>query len=137
VSLVIDASITLSWFFKDERTAASRAVFDEVLDDGAIVPVLWRFEVANSLQMAVRRSRIAATDRDETLADLRNIEIAVDLEGSALAWTSCVQLAERHRLTVYDAAYLELAQRRRLKLATLDVALILAARTEHVPVIGS
>jgi predicted nucleic acid-binding protein len=137
MSLVIDASITLSWFFKDERTAASRVVFDEVLDNGATVPLLWRYEVANSLQMAVRRQRIAAVDRDETLADFRDIEISVDLEGGAFAWSNCVQLADRHGLTIYDAAYLELAQRRRMTLATLDAALIGAARAELVPVVGS
>lgn len=137
MSLVIDASITLSWFFKDERTAASRAVFDNVLDEGAVVPVLWRFEVANSLQMAVRSHRIEARDRDETLADLGEIDVAIDAEGNALAWSSCVELADQHRLTVYDATYLELAQRRRLRLATLDKALIRAAKAELVPVVGT
>jgi predicted nucleic acid-binding protein len=137
LSLVIDASITLSWFFKDERTAASRAVLDEVLDEGAIVPSLWRFEGANGLQMAVRSGRIAASDRDETLADLGDMDVVIDQEGSALAWSSCVLLADQHRLTVYDATYLELSRRRRLRLATLDKVLIKAARAEFVPVIGS
>jgi predicted nucleic acid-binding protein len=137
VTLVVDASITLSWFFADERTAASRTVLDEVLEEGAIVPVLWRFEVANALQLAVRRRRIHAVDRDETLADLANIDIAVDLEGSDLAWSRCVPMADKHGLTVYDASYLELAQRRGYRLATLDLALIKAGRAEMVPVIGS
>ena len=60
MSLVIDASITLAWLFKDERTDKSRLAFDEVLAKGAVVPVLWRFEIANSLQMAVRRRRMPA-----------------------------------------------------------------------------
>jgi predicted nucleic acid-binding protein len=59
------------------------------------------------------------------------------LEGGAFAWSNCVQLADRHGLTIYDAAYLELAQRRRMTLATLDAALIGAARAELVPVVGS
>ena len=136
MSLVIDASITLAWLFKDERTDKSRLVFDEVLAKGAVVPVLWRFEIANSLQMAVRRRRILPVDRDESLIDLAALRIEVDTEGMSKAWSASVQLAEKHGLTIYDAAYLELAQRRRLKIATMDNALFEAARSELLPAIG-
>ena len=136
MSLVIDSSISLSWYFEDEASAKSQAVLDEVGENGAVVPALWRFEVANGLQMAVRRKRIDAAYRDDTLADLVTLDIALDSDSSAHAWSASVKLAERHGLTVYDAAYLELAQRRRLKLATLDRALIVAARTELVETIG-
>ena len=136
MSLVIDSSITLSWYFADEASSKSQAVLDEVGENGAVVPPLWRFEVANGLQMAVRRKRIDAAYRDDTLADLRILDVSVDPESSAHAWSASVRLAERHGLTVYDAAYLELAQRRRLRLATLDRALIAAARSELVETIG-
>lgn len=136
MSLVIDSSITLAWFFKDERTPAVLAVFSDVQDAGAVVPILWRYEVANALQMAVRRRRITTADRDETLADLTEIDVMLDPEGNEYAWSSSLRLSDRHRLTVYDAAYLELAQRRRLPLATLDRALIRAGEAEGVKVIG-
>jgi predicted nucleic acid-binding protein len=136
VTLVIDSSITLSWYFDDEWTPESQAVLDDIGDNGAIVPALWHFEVANGLQVAVRRKRIDAAYRDSTLMDLEELDIAVDTESIDYVWSATVKLAERHALTVYDAAYLELAQRRRLSLATLDTALIRAANTELVTVLG-
>ena len=137
MSLIIDSSITLAWYFIDEQTAASRAVLKQVVENGAIVPTLWRFEVANALQMAIRRKRIDIGFRERALAHLGKLEIAVDSESDAQAWSASLKLSERHGLTVYDAAYLELAQRRRLSLATLDAALVRAGREELVPVIGS
>lgn len=137
MSLVLDCSVTLSWYFEDERTEASRAVLDQVVEEGAIVPPLWRFEVANGLQMAVRRRRIDGSFRDETLADLAELDILSDPDSDGQAWSSTLRLADRHRLTVYDAAYLELAQRRRLPLATLDLALSRAAVAELITVLGT
>lgn len=136
MTLVLDSSMTLSWYFEDEESEASQAVFDEVTENGAIVPALWRFEVANGLQLAVRRKRIGPAYRDESLADLEKLDVTIDAESETYAWSASVRLAERHALTVYDAAYLELAQRRRLALATLDLALVRAGKAEGVPVIG-
>jgi predicted nucleic acid-binding protein len=133
---VIDSSITLAWYFDDEETEATRDLFDQVVEHGAVVPELWRYEVANALQMAVRRSRIDARYRDESLADLDALDIAVDPECDTYVWSATLRLAERHGLTIYDAAYLELAQRLRLTLATLDAALIRAGRAELVTVVG-
>lgn len=137
MSLVLDSSITLSWYFEDERTEASHAVLRQVVEEGAVVPVLWRFEVANGLQMAVRRKRIDAAYRDRALANLAALEVAADPESEVYAWSASVELAERHALTVYDAVYLELAQRRRLTLATLDAALMKAGHAELVPIAGN
>jgi predicted nucleic acid-binding protein len=137
LSLVLDSSITLAWYFADEQTEASRAVLQRVATEGALVPSLWRFEVANGLQMAVTRKRVDAAFRDRALAKLATMSIEVDLESDSHVWSASVQLSERHGLTVYDAAYLELAQRRRLELASLDRQLRDAARAELVPVIGS
>lgn len=67
MSVVIDSSITLAWFFADERTAAADAVLTHVAESGAVAPSLWRLEVANALQMAVRRNRIDSSFRDATL----------------------------------------------------------------------
>jgi predicted nucleic acid-binding protein len=136
VSLVIDSSITLAWYFEDEQTSASLAVLRRVAAEGAIVPALWRLEVANGLQTAVRRSRITATYRDSSLADLDSLAIALDAHTDEHAWTTTLQLAERHGLTLYDAAYLELARRRQLPLATLDRELAAAASAEQIPVVA-
>jgi predicted nucleic acid-binding protein len=135
--LVVDGSVTLAWYFKDAQTALSRAVLDRVVDEGAIVPSLWRFEVGNALQMARRRRRIDAAFRDRALEHLATLKVVTDSESDSYAWSATIQLADRHALTVYDASYLELAQRHRLPVATLDAELARAARSELVPVIGS
>jgi len=136
MSFVLDGSISLAWYFEDEATEAADEVLERVRKEGAVVPALWCFEVASALQMAVRRRRIDRSFRDRALARLETLTIAIDPESAACAWHESVQLADRHNLTVYDAAYLELAQRRRLPLATLDRALIRAGQAEGVPVIG-
>ncbi|MFT4104033.1 MAG: type II toxin-antitoxin system VapC family toxin [Burkholderiaceae bacterium] len=136
MSVVIDSSVTLAWLFDDEGTAATRHVFDLVVEHGAWVPSLWRLEVANILQSGVRRNRIDAAHRDASLADLAVLNIQIDPETNQFAWSSTLRLADRLGLTAYDAAYLELAQRRMLPLATLDKQLGVAARTIGVPVLG-
>jgi predicted nucleic acid-binding protein len=120
VSLVLDSSATLAWIFGDETTKAIRQIFETVANDGAVVPSLWRLEVANSLTVAVRRGRIEATFRDAALADLTLLDITTDQLTDGQAWRETLALAETFGLTLYDAAYLELAQRRKLPLATLD-----------------
>jgi predicted nucleic acid-binding protein len=136
VSLVLDASLALAWYFQDEATPATDIVLDRVAQTGAIVPGLWRLELANGLQSAVRRGRITATYRDASLADLGQMRIETDAETDAHAWSATLRLAEKHALTLYDAAYLELAQRRRLPLATLDLDLRGAADNLGVAVLG-
>jgi predicted nucleic acid-binding protein len=111
-------------------------VAELTVNGGAWVPALWRWEVANVLEMGVRRGRHTAAFRDATLADLSLLPIAVDPEAERQAWGSTLQLAERHKLTLYDAAYLELARRRGLALATLDVDLRPAATAEGIPLLG-
>jgi predicted nucleic acid-binding protein len=136
VSLVIDSSITLSWCFEDERTDVTATLLYRVAETGALVPALWRLEVANGLQVAVRRGRIDVAYRDATIADLRDLAIDVDPETDRRAWSEILQLADRFRLTLYDAAYLELAQRRQLPLASLDNELRAAGQMLGVPLLG-
>ena len=128
MSVVIDASTTLAWYFDDERRPSSDRLLDRVANEGAAVPAIWRYEVANGLQMAVRRERIDALYRDTALAELRLLPITIDRPGGDMIWTAVLGLADRCRLTVYDAAYLELAHRLGLPLATGDRALREAAR---------
>jgi predicted nucleic acid-binding protein len=136
VTLVLDCSATLAWVYGDETTQAVRAVFDAVGRGGAWVPALWRLEVANVLEMGVRRSRHGAAFRDATLADLALLPITLDPETDRHAWGATARLATRHGLTLYDAAYLELARRLDLPLATLDEDLRDAALAEGVPLLG-
>jgi predicted nucleic acid-binding protein len=137
VSLVIDSSMTLAWYFEDEKTAASIAVLNRVVEEGAVVPALWRLEVLNGLQVAVRRGRISISYRDAAFEDLRSLAIAIDPATNRQAWSATLRLCDRFGLTAYDAAYLELAQRRPLPLATLDGELIRVARAENVPLVGA
>lgn len=136
MSLVLDSSVTLAQVFSDETTEAIRHVFDQVSESGAWVPGLWRLEVANILEVGVRRGRHDAGFRDSTLADLALLPIQTDSETDRHAWGTTARLAERHRLTLYDAAYLELALRRQLPLATLDRELRSAAKKEDVQLLG-
>jgi predicted nucleic acid-binding protein len=136
VSVAIDASLTLTWYFDDETTPATEAILDRVSDAGAVVPVLWRLEVANAFQSALQRKRISADYRDDSLTELAQLPIAVDADTDTYAWTTTLRLAERFGLTIYDATYLELAQRRSLPLATLDKTLRDAAAALDITVLG-
>lgn len=135
-SLVLDSSATLAWIYGNETTDAVRRIFDAIADNGALVPSLWRLEVANSLTMAVRKRRIDPDFRRAALADLAILDISTDPQTDSHAWTDTLNLADQLRLTVYDAAYLELAQRRILPLATLDRELQTAATAIGVTVLG-
>ncbi len=135
MSLVLDSSMAVAFTIEDERTAAVFALMSRVSDEGGMVPSLWRLEVANALQVAVRRKRITPEVREGNLSDLRALPIEIDRETDAQAWSSTLRLADQHGLTVYDAAYLELAVRRGLPLASLDQDLCLAAAKAGVAVL--
>jgi len=102
VSLVIDSSMTLSWYFEDERTPARIAVLNQVAGGGAVVPAHWRLEVLSALQVAVRRRRITIGYRDASLADLRALAITVDRSTNRQAWSATLRLCDRFGLTPYD-----------------------------------
>ncbi len=136
MSFVVDSSVALAWVYSEETTEAISEVLARLTDRGAWVPALWRLEVANVLEMNVRRGRHDAAFRDAALADPAVLPISIDAETDRQAWGATLRLAARHRLTVYDAAYLELAQRRGLPLATLDKELRDAATAEGVILLG-
>ena len=135
MSLVLDSSMPLAWLFEDEYSQQADAALHQVMETSAIVPSLWRLEVANALQMAIRRNRIDTAFRDASLIDLAALAIVVDTETDFQAWRTTLHLADRCGLTLYDAAYLELAQRFELPLATLDQALCEAADVVNVPIL--
>lgn len=129
---VVDASITACWAFRDEDHPHADLALARMRTDEALVPSLWWFEVRNILIVNERRKRLTQTETASFLRDLSRLTVTLDRtpEGSEV-----LRLARTHRLSVYDAAYLELAQRNRLALATLDADLIRAARAEAVPLI--
>ena len=136
MTIVVDASVALAWVFDGEQTAEADAVLTTVIARGAVVPSLWRLEVANALQMSVKRGRLDASSRDDCFADLQALDIRIDEETDLHAWSDTLLLAHRWGLTLYDAAYLELALRSQLPLATLDKALRTAAAAQGVQLLG-
>jgi predicted nucleic acid-binding protein len=135
VSLIVDSSVTLAWLHEDEKNPGTDAVLDLVVDRGAVVPTLWHLEVANGLQVSIRRKRITESDRDAALAFLASLDIEIDPDTMRRAWSDTLALSSRFRLTVYDAAYLDLAHRRGLPLATLDGELRTVAEALGVQVL--
>lgn len=133
--IVLDASLALAWSHIDERTPPIVDASQRVARDGAVVPAMCIIEVANGLEMAVRKKRITVAVRDELLANFKRLKLEVEDTSSDRVWGATLGLAHRHDLTVYDAGYLEIATRRGLLLATLDEKLIAAARAENVPVL--
>jgi predicted nucleic acid-binding protein len=136
MSLVLDSSVALAWIYADEATEAVLNIFERVHREVAWIPALWRWEVANALQMNVRRGRHGAAFRDEALSNIACLPIKVDGQAEPEAWLGALVIAERHGLTVYDASYLEIALRRKIPLATLDHELRTAAKGEGVELLG-
>lgn len=135
-AFVIDASATLPWCFADEATEATNAVLTHLrTGDEAIVPAHWPLEVANALLIAVRRKRISPEDAHQFLVDLEFLPIRVDTITKNLVRERVFLVAEQYGLTVYDAAYLELAMRESASLMTLDNDLRKAARASGVQLI--
>jgi len=133
-AFVLDCSVTLAWCFGDEASPETDALLDRLRQDGAVVPGLWRWEVGNVLALAVRRGRIDHSEATDRLRLLDALPIMFDTEGPGRAWRETFLLAQMHRVTVYDAAYLELALRTGADLATLDTDLIAAAGAAGVRV---
>ena len=126
---VLDASVAAAWAFDDEDHPVARAAGGQLRTGEAITPALWWFELRNALVVNERRGRITEAGTAAFLRTVARLPIATDrtpVEDDVLA------LARRHRLTVYDAAYLELARRLAAPLATLDAALATAAAAEGV-----
>jgi predicted nucleic acid-binding protein len=126
-TFVLDSSITLAWLFEDETNAYAEAVEDSLVVASARVPLLWPLEVANGALVGERRKRTTEAKVMQFLSLLKSLPIKADEETAAQAWQETLQLARTHNLSVYDAAYLELAMRRCLPLATLDEDLAAAA----------
>ena len=131
--LVVDVSVMGPLIVPDERDDLVPAVLNALLAGEALVPLHWRLEVANLARMAVRKGRLTDQALVAVFDDFRDLNVSVDPETDRLAWGDSLELSRRHDLTAYDAAYLELAMRADLPLATLDRRVRdAAARTEKV-----
>ena len=132
MSVVLDCSIALNWVMPDESSPLAETVLQRVAVDGGTVPALFRIEVGNALLLAVRRKRITTEFRGRAFERIGALPLKQDADGADSIWTSCVDLADTHGLSLYDATYLELAKRLGLPLATLDARLANAARQAGV-----
>ena len=132
-STVLDASLVIAWLLREELDAPARSGLDSMRREGVVVPPLWHYEVRNALLVAQRRGRIPESEVREGVDTLQTINVQTDREADLDA---ALELAMTHRLTFYDALYLELARRRRLPLATRDAALVRAVRAEGLDVIA-
>lgn len=133
MSFVVDASVAASWLLPDESDGRAQAAFDRLDAGPAFAPSLWWFEIRNIFIVSERRGRLTAVQTQQALQLLSQLPIVLDHDaddGLLLA------LARERRLTVYDAAYLELALRRRAPMATLDDALARAALAAGVALVG-
>jgi len=122
--LVVDASVSAAWFLPDEATPYTEAALQATIDRAVWIPALWLLEIGNLLLSAQRRRRITAAKRRELVSHAQALRLQVDR--TPVPMTTLDDLAAAHGLTTYDAAYLELALRRALPLATLDVKLLQA-----------
>jgi predicted nucleic acid-binding protein len=126
-AIVVDASVAAAWCFEDEVSPFTESVLDAVVRDGARVPALWIVEMANLLTMAERHGRLDAARVDQVLAALAALPLTLGHGDVGSQTPTLVRLARAHHLTSYDAAYLELAMRTGLPLATRHGSLQTAA----------
>ena len=131
-TLVLDASVTMSWFLNDEKDSRAEVAQSRLTKDRTLVPHLWHLEVRNCLIVAERRGHISAERVTECLEALKWLPIQTDTE---LNLSAAFSLAQTHSLSFYDAVYLELAKRQDAALASLDAALVRAARAEGLSLV--
>ena len=129
---MLDASIAASWFLEDEGDDQASLAWHRLRAESAAVPSIWWYEIRNALLIAERKRRIVASDVDRAWRELPRMRIEIDFMPDDRA---ILRLARAHSLTVYDAAYVELAVRMGCPLATLDGDMAQAAKAEHIPLI--
>jgi predicted nucleic acid-binding protein len=129
---VADCSMAMAWSFKDEATPRTQALLNRTEDDPFVVPLHWPLEVTNVLRNAVKRGRLTEAQSVERASALASLSLRYDLLTHQVAFTSIYQMAQKYKLTTYDAAYLELAIRLGAELATNDEGLAQAAKKAGV-----
>jgi predicted nucleic acid-binding protein len=134
---VLDNTVTMAWCFNDEATPFTETLLSRLssVTDSAIVPALWLYEVVNVTGLAVRKGRITEDKARDFLESLTDLPIEIEEATQTRLFTSVLALVGRHKLTAYDASYLELAIRHDLPIAALDNALTTAAREAGVSLV--
>lgn len=127
MSFVVDASVIFAWQFPDEDSDLVEHVADMFVDRAAWVPAHWHAEIANGFAIAVRRHRLTPEYRQGALERISDLPIRTDPDSTPALWNETQSLCDEFRLSAYDAAYLELARRRRIPLATLDTSMMRVA----------
>ncbi len=135
MSFVLDASVTMAWLFEDESTKYTDSVLLKLESEDALVPDLWLYEVANVLVIGERNKRITEANSRRFAALLSELPIRVVEIAKGALWGNVLVLAREHRLSAYDAAYLELAMREGLPIASQDKALRKASKQAGIVVI--
>jgi len=130
---VLDNSIVMAWCFEDESSALADAVLEQLQTKLAVVPAIWPLEVGNVLLVAERRGRLSEADSSRFLTMLANLPIQSEIETRQRAMSNILFLAREHKLSTYDASYLDLAMREGVPLASLDKGLRRAAAQCQVP----
>ncbi|MBI3939913.1 MAG: type II toxin-antitoxin system VapC family toxin [Acidobacteria bacterium] len=133
---VLDTSVTMAWCFEDETSRYSERVLEILSAGEALVPSIWPLEVVNVLTYAERRRRLTRAGTIRFLTVLGRFPITIDGEGALRAFEAILPIARERRVTAYDAAYLELAMRESLPLATLDVNLKRAAQAVGIGILA-
>jgi predicted nucleic acid-binding protein len=132
-AFIVDASVAVGWVHPAQATTQTAAMLDAVAEGATLeVPALWPLEVANALVVLVRRRKLTENERQMALGWLRGLPLRLDHEMASLAFSRLSELAAVHQLSVYDAAYLDLAERRNLALGCKDGPLRKAARQSGV-----
>jgi predicted nucleic acid-binding protein len=134
-NFVVDNSVVMAWFFQDQADPYADTVMDRLEESSAAVPSLWPLEVVNVLLAAERRKLISPADSERFIRLLAQLPIFIDLESSASMMKDLIILGRAHKLSSYDTAYLELAMRKGLPLATLDKSLRRAAKAEKLSLV--
>ena len=135
-AFVLDASVALAWCFADEASPVTDALLDRLADEDAVAPELWPLEVANALAMAERRGRLSVAGLSRSVKLLQQLAVEIDDEARDRALRDLLNLARSERLTVYEAAYLELALRLHIPLASKDAELREAAARLGLALLG-
>lgn len=132
---VLDSSVALAWLLPDENNDAADALVDRLESEAAVVPAIWRLEVGNVLLMARRRERLTDKDVERLVAVLVTLPVEQEPAPDDEGLTKLMRIAREHGLTSYDAAYVEVAHRRGIPLATLDQKLSAACAAANVEVL--
>ena len=133
---VIDNSVVMTWCFKDETSQYADAILDSLEIVTGFVPSIWPLEVGNVLLVAERNRRLSEADSTRFISLLTELPIIVEQEPPERMIKEIFALARKHRLSSYDASYLDLAMRKGLPIATLDKNLIAAAKRSKVPIVS-